>query len=157
MEIEGLTFQGYEFMIPSSENLSSIYTNTLYPALLTRQEQGYATTSPAMTALREPRISNIPTGFQGKQSLTDGKRGSPSLWRIAGCLGTQTEASSLLIFRASIAFKHNRWETQESNGKTGKKPRMRTTNSLSSFVISLNIGSDVQQTVTYRHLNCCNQ
>lgn len=143
-------------MIPSSENLSSIYTNTLYPALLTRQEQGYATTSPAMTALREPRISNIPTGFQGKQSITDGKRGSPSLWRIAGCLETQTEASSLFIFRACTAFKHNRWRLKKAMGKQ-EKPRMRTTNSLSSFVISLNIGSDVQQTVTYRHLSCCNQ
>lgn len=70
VEIEGLAFQkGYEFMIPSSENLSSVYPNTLYPALLTRQEQGYAPTSPVMTALRELGISSIPTGFL-RQTIT---------------------------------------------------------------------------------------
>lgn len=60
--IEGLTFQGYEFMIPSSENLSSIHPNTPCLALLTRKDQRYSPTA----ALREPGISNIPTAFEGK-------------------------------------------------------------------------------------------
>lgn len=86
-EIEGRAFQkGYDFTIPSSENLSSICPNTLYPALLTREEQGYGPTS-VTTALREPGTSNIPTGFLRQTITPRWKERKPILMEDCGLSG----------------------------------------------------------------------